>query len=154
MIGVTLLSLTPQVTTAHPHIARSNTAVCHTAGHYRTPTHLSCRVVYITACATIMMLLLAYCDSIIIHLTLRQHEMPFEDFKGLLEDGRYLVGRSGESSYFMVRPHCCLRCHVTARVLWLRYAQLICSNENCSLISNKIPVVFKGHKYHNVQVFG
>jgi hypothetical protein len=68
-------------------------------------------VVYFTACATIMLLFLAYTDSLIVSLTLREYNLPFVDFRGLLQDGRYEVGvtrGSYRASYFKVQPHYCL----------------------------------------------
>ena len=60
--------------------------------HYRTPRTVSYRVVYFDACATIMLLFLAYSVSFIMHLTVRRYNLPFVDFRGLLEDDRYEVG--------------------------------------------------------------
>ena len=116
--------------------AGSNAAVCLTpAGHYSTPRSVSCRVVYFTACATIVLLFLAYSDSFIMHLTVRRFDLPFVDFRGLVEDGRYQVGTtrgSYRTSYFKVQQHCCVHF-----VIWRH--KPIPSNENCSLICNKIP---------------
>jgi hypothetical protein len=68
-------------------------------------------VVYFTACVTIMLVFLAYSDSFIMHLTVRRYDLPFVDFRGLVEDGRYEVGTTSGSyrtSYFKVQPHCCV----------------------------------------------
>jgi len=52
-----------------------------------------------------MLLFLAYCDSFIMHLTVRRYDLPFVDFRGLVEDGRYEVGTTRgplRTSYFKV----------------------------------------------------
>jgi hypothetical protein len=52
-----------------------------------------------------MLLFLAYSDSFIVHLTVRRYDLPFVDYRGLVEDGRYVVGTtrgSFRTSYFKV----------------------------------------------------
>ena len=58
-----------------------------------------------------MLLFLAYSDSFIVHLTVRRYDLPFVDFRGLLEDGRYEFGITRgpvRTSYFKVQLHCCM----------------------------------------------
>ncbi|XP_023717024.1 probable glutamate receptor [Cryptotermes secundus] len=84
-------------------------SVFHVAGifcmqsNYTTPKIHSCRMVNLTAYFTATLLFLAYCDSFITHLTVRRFDLPFTDFKGVLEDGSYQVGTTQAAitaSYF------------------------------------------------------
>ncbi|KAJ9590514.1 hypothetical protein L9F63_016465 [Diploptera punctata] len=61
-------------------------------GHDNTPRANSCRIVYLTAYLTAMIVFYAYSASLISHLTKKTTSMPFNDLKGLMKDGTYRLG--------------------------------------------------------------
>jgi hypothetical protein len=75
-------------------------------GHDFTPKSSSCRLVYLTAYLTAVILLSAYSASLISFLAKKSVAMPFRDLQGLLKDGTYKLGvieNSAEYRMFEVR---------------------------------------------------
>ncbi|PSN34588.1 Ionotropic receptor 115 [Blattella germanica] len=69
-------------------------------GQDKEPRSPSCRLVWFIAYITSVTLLAAYSAALVSFLT-REHEvMPFNNFKGLLEDGSYKFGVVGDSAEY------------------------------------------------------
>jgi hypothetical protein len=71
-----------------------------------TPKSISCRLVFLTAYLTAVILLSAYSAALISFLTKKSVVMPFRDLQGLLKDGTYRLGimpDSAEYEMFEVR---------------------------------------------------
>ncbi|KAJ4428518.1 hypothetical protein ANN_24560 [Periplaneta americana] len=69
-------------------------------GHDITPRSTSCRLVYITAYLTALVLLAAYSAALISSLTVYSSNLPFSDLEGLLKENSYKVGVVSESEMF------------------------------------------------------
>ncbi|XP_021913231.1 glutamate receptor ionotropic, delta-2-like [Zootermopsis nevadensis] len=61
-------------------------------GHDLTPRSTSCRLVYITAYLTALVLLAAYSAALISSLTVYRSNLPFQDLEGILRDKTYKLG--------------------------------------------------------------
>jgi hypothetical protein len=75
-------------------------------GHDFTPKSSSCRLVYLTAYLTAVILLSAYSAALISFLTKKSIALPFRNLQGLLKDGTYKLGvreNSAEYRMFEVR---------------------------------------------------
>jgi len=70
------------------------------AGHDITPRSTSCRLVYITAYLTALVLLAAYSAALISSLTVYRSNLPFQDLDGILRDRTYKVGVVDKSEMF------------------------------------------------------
>jgi len=64
----------------------------HPTGHNITPTFWSCRLVYVTSYLTAVVLFAAYSATFVSFLTARPYRLPFTDFQGLLNNGKYKLG--------------------------------------------------------------
>lgn len=62
------------------------------SGHDLTPRSTSCRLVYITAYLTALVLLAAYSAALISSLTVYRSNLPFQDLEGILRDKTYKLG--------------------------------------------------------------
>jgi hypothetical protein len=74
-------------------------------GHERTPQSWPCRLVYLTAYLTSVVLFAAYSATFISFLTVQHNSLPFETFEEILQDGTYKLGilqRSVDVSFFEV----------------------------------------------------
>ncbi|PSN40369.1 Ionotropic receptor 124 [Blattella germanica] len=69
-------------------------------GHDITPRSTSCRLVYITAYLTALVLLAAYSAALISSLTVSYSNLPFEDLEGILKNKRYKMGMVDKSEMF------------------------------------------------------
>jgi hypothetical protein len=75
-------------------------------GQAFTPKSISCRLAFLTAYLTALILLSAYSAALISFLTKQSVLMPFRDLQGLLKDGTYRLGimsNSAEYEMFEVR---------------------------------------------------
>jgi hypothetical protein len=61
-------------------------------GHATTAESYSSRLVHVTAYVTGMITTAAYAATFISFLTVQRYKLPFDDFKGLLDDGSYRLG--------------------------------------------------------------
>jgi hypothetical protein len=61
-------------------------------GHDTTPQTLASRMVYFITYLTAVVLFVAYSATFVSFLAVRQYDLPFADFKGLVEDGTYRLG--------------------------------------------------------------
>ncbi|KAJ4445627.1 hypothetical protein ANN_12309 [Periplaneta americana] len=69
-------------------------------GHDFTPKASSCRLVYLTAYLTAVILLSAYSAALISFLTKKTVQLPFRDLTGLLHDGSYELGMIQHSAEY------------------------------------------------------
>ncbi|XP_069694866.1 probable glutamate receptor [Periplaneta americana] len=69
-------------------------------GHDFTPKASSCRLVYLTAYLTAVILLSAYSAALISFLTKKTVQLPFRDLTGLLHDGSYDLGMIQHSAEY------------------------------------------------------
>ncbi|XP_023708697.1 glutamate receptor ionotropic, delta-2 isoform X2 [Cryptotermes secundus] len=65
-----------------------------------TPKSISCRLVFLTAYLTAVILLSAYSAALISFLTKQSVVMPFRDLQGLLKDGTYRLGIMPDSAEY------------------------------------------------------
>ena len=70
------------------------------AGHDITPRSTSCRLVYITAYFTALVLLAAYSAALISSLTVYRSNLPFRDLEGILRDRTYKLGVIDKSEIY------------------------------------------------------
>jgi len=70
------------------------------AGHDITPRSTSCRLVYITAYFTALVLLAAYSAALISSLTVYRSNLPFQDIEGILRDRTYKLGVIDKSEMY------------------------------------------------------
>ena len=70
------------------------------AGHDITPRSTSCRLVYITAYFTALVLLAAYSAALISSLTVYRSNLPFQDLEGILRDRTYKLGVVDKSEMY------------------------------------------------------
>ena len=70
------------------------------AGHDITPRSTSCRLVYITAYFTALVLLAAYSAELISSLTVYRSNLPFQDLDGILRDKTYKLGVTAKSEMY------------------------------------------------------
>jgi hypothetical protein len=75
-------------------------AVGRVSGHDMTPRSTSCRLVYITAYFTALVLLAAYSAALISSLTVYRSNLPFQDLEGILMDRTYKLGVLDKSEMF------------------------------------------------------
>jgi hypothetical protein len=79
--------------------------LCDVAGHERTPRSWPCRLVYLTAYLTAVVLFAAYSATFISFLAVRHSPLPFKTFEEILQDGTYKLGildHSVELNFFDV----------------------------------------------------
>lgn len=79
------------------------------SGHDITPRSTSCRLVYITAYLTAIVLLAAYSAALISSLTIYRSNLPFQNLEGILKDNTYKMGVVNMSEIFhmfSVRWYC------------------------------------------------
>jgi len=77
----------------------------HPTGHNVTPTFWSFRLVYVTSYLMTVVLFAAYSATFVSFLTARPYRLPFTDFQGLLNNGKYKLGiqfGSTNQNYFQV----------------------------------------------------
>jgi hypothetical protein len=70
------------------------------AGHDITPRSTSCRLVYITAYFTALVLLAAYSAALISSLTVYRSNLPFQDLEGILRERSYKLGVVNKSEMY------------------------------------------------------
>lgn len=77
------------------------------AGREEMPSSWPCRVVYFTSYVVGFVLVAAYSAELVSFLAVQREELPFINFRGLLEDGTYKLGvtKGAEVSYFSVGSH-------------------------------------------------
>jgi hypothetical protein len=83
-----------------PIFARKVTSISRAAGHDITPRSTSCRLVYITAYFTALVLLAAYSAALISSLTVYRSNLPFQDLEGILRDKTYKLGVMDKSEMY------------------------------------------------------
>ncbi|KAJ4432279.1 hypothetical protein ANN_20897 [Periplaneta americana] len=64
---------------------------CCQQGNDKVPLTWSGRVVYLTSYLTVLIMYFAYTATFISFLNVKRFSLPFDDFKGLLEDGTYKI---------------------------------------------------------------
>jgi hypothetical protein len=74
------------------------------AGRGMMPRSWPSRVVYLTSYVLGYVLVAAYSAALVSFLAVQREELPFTNFKGLLEDGTYEMGvtKGAEVAYFRV----------------------------------------------------
>ncbi|PNF31848.1 hypothetical protein B7P43_G08911 [Cryptotermes secundus] len=70
------------------------------SGHDITPRSTSCRLIYITAYFTALVLLAAYSAALISSLTVYRNNLPFQDLEGILRDKTYKLGVMDKSEMY------------------------------------------------------
>ncbi|KAJ9583198.1 hypothetical protein L9F63_022469 [Diploptera punctata] len=78
-------------------------AFCYQAGHYKTPTNTSGRVVFVSIYLTSVVILCCYSGSLISYIATHYYTLPFNDLEEFLKDGTYKMGvlkSSGDLTYF------------------------------------------------------
>lgn len=91
-------------------------AVGRVSGHDMTPRSTSCRLVYITAYFTALVLLAAYSAALISSLTVYRSNLPFRDLEGILMDRTYKLGVLDKSEmFYTVSVRCALVCAVVLK---------------------------------------
>ena len=83
-----------------PIFARKIISISRVAGHDITPRSTSCRLVYITAYFTALVLLAAYSAALISSLTVYRSNLPFQDLEGILRDRTYKLGVMDKSEMY------------------------------------------------------
>ena len=80
--------------------------LCILLGHSIFPKSTSMRLVVVTSYLTAVIVVASYSAALITHLTLREVELPFNDYKEFLADSTYQLGmmrQSAQMDYFKVR---------------------------------------------------